>query len=110
MKLSEQKCIPCEGNTPVLSEAEIAEHLKELRGWIRFGKLIGKQFTFRTFPMAMNFVNAVADIAEKEGHHPDITISYNRVNIELWTHAIGGLSQNDFILAAKIDELGKNPI
>ena len=107
MSLVEQKCVPCEGKSATLPEAEIQKHLKELDGWVRFGKSIGKQFTFRTFTMAMNFVNAVADIAEKEGHHPDMTISYNKVSIELVTHAIGGLSLNDFILASKIDTIGK---
>lgn len=67
------------------------------------GARIYKEFKFKDFIGAINFVNLVADIAEMEGHHPDIHINYNKVLLELWTHAIGGLSENDFILAAKID-------
>ena len=69
------------------------------------GKKIFRRFSFKNFKEAMAFVNKVADIAESEGHHPDIFVSYNKVKITLFTHAIGGLSENDFILAAKIEKL-----
>lgn len=84
---------------------EIAEHLKELRGWTKEGNKIHKLFVFKNFKEAMVFVNKIAGIAESEGHHPDISIRYSKVDIVLWTHAIDGLSLNDFIVAAKIDSL-----
>jgi 4a-hydroxytetrahydrobiopterin dehydratase len=77
--------------------------LSELAGWYLNGKWITKEFAFKNFVAAMQFVNKVAEIAEGEGHHPDIHIHYNRVRFDIWTHAIDGLSENDFILAAKID-------
>jgi len=74
-------------------------------GWMldEKGQKISKEFKFKDFIGAINFVNYIAEIAESEGHHPDIKINYNKVLLELWTHAIGGLSENDFIVAAKID-------
>ena len=89
-----------------MSLSEIEKHLKELNGWALEDKKIHKLFAFKNFKEAMIFVNKVAEIAESEGHHPDISIHYNKVDIVLWTHAIGGLSLNDFIIAAKIDSLG----
>ena len=86
-----------------MSLSEIEKHLKELNGWALEDKKIHKLFAFKNFKEAMIFVNKVAEIAESEGHHPDITIHYNKVDISLWTHAIRGLSLNDFIIAAKID-------
>lgn len=104
MKLSEQKCIPCEGGFPPLTDAEAREQLKQLSGWTLEGVTIKKQYTFKTFPEAVAFVNKIAVIAEKEGHHPDLFISYNKVTATLTTHAIKGLSVNDFIIADKMDE------
>lgn len=104
-----KKCVPCEGGTQPMSKEESQKYLSEVLGWEFFppagGKKIKKQFTFKNFKGAMAFVNKVADLAESEGHHPDIFISYNKVRLELWTHAIGGLSENDFIIAAKINNL-----
>jgi len=108
MNLSQKKCVPCEGGVPPLVEEESNKFLQELaEGWEVFaeGKKLRRQFTFKDFREAMTFVNKVADIAEEEQHHPDIIISYNKVTIELWTHAIAGLSENDFILASKIDHI-----
>ena len=108
MKLIEKKCIPCEGGIPPMSEQEEDQYIKEISGWTlnREGTHnIKKDFKFKNFKKAMNFVNSVADVAEQEGHHPDICIHYNKVNLELYTHAIGGLHENDFILAAKINQL-----
>lgn len=84
---------------------EAQSYIDENPDWIldADAKKISKEFKFKDFIGAINFVNLVADIAEEEGHHPDIHIDYNKVNLELWTHAINGLSENDFILAAKID-------
>jgi len=91
-----------------MEKKEVAEYMKEIEGWVTDNKKINKTFKFADFKEAMNFVNKVADLAEAEGHHPDINISYNKVDITLWTHAIGGLSTNDFIVAAKSDELLTN--
>ena len=85
--------------------AELEAYLAQTSGWVldTDAKQISKEYKFQDFIGAINFVNKVADIAEMEGHHPDIQIHYNKVVLELWTHAIGGLSENDFILAAKVD-------
>ena len=97
----------CEGGTPPLDAEKIKEYLAELGGgWEAVdGKKIKKEFKFKDFKEAMVFVNNIAETAESEGHHPDIHIFYNQVRIELWTHAVGGLSENDFIMAAKLDGL-----
>jgi 4a-hydroxytetrahydrobiopterin dehydratase len=107
--LTKRKCVPCEGGVPPLSEKEALELQKELHDWmlVDSAHLLAKSFRFKDFKQTMEFVNKVAAIAEQERHHPDMTVSYGSVTIELMTHAIGGLSENDFILAAKIDELGK---
>ncbi|MBI5733221.1 4a-hydroxytetrahydrobiopterin dehydratase [Candidatus Jorgensenbacteria bacterium] len=107
MNLKDKKCIPCEGGTPSLTSEETKTLLKKVSEWQLDSavKKIWRAFSFKNFVEAMKFVNRVADIAETEGHHPDIHIFYNRVHIELWTHAVNGLSENDFIVAAKIDAL-----
>jgi 4a-hydroxytetrahydrobiopterin dehydratase len=107
-KLSNQKCIPCEGGeVTLLSRTEAEKLLTEVSGWdiSKNGKVISKEILFKNFDKAMDFVNMVADRAEQEGHHPDIHIWYNKVLLELSTHSIKGLSANDFILAAKIDAI-----
>ena len=104
--LLKKKCIPCEmGSTQSLGKADAQDYLDETPGWAMDAdaKKISKQFKFQDFIGAINFVERVADVAEMEGHHPDIHINYNKVLLELTTHAIGGLSENDFIVAAKID-------
>lgn len=113
--LLNKKCVPCEGGAKPLNHEEIAIYMEQVTGWILteeqnanvqksgLGAKISKEYKFKDFIGAINFVNNIAEIAEGEGHHPDIKISYNKVNLELSTHAIGGLSENDFILAAKID-------
>lgn len=106
MSLADKKCIPCEGGTPPLKSEEINKYLVELEGdWkVSDNKKISRTFVFKNFKDAIAFVNKVAKIAEEESHHPDIRIyTYKKVDIELSTHAIGGLSENDFILAAKIE-------
>ena len=107
--LSEKHCVPCEGGTPPLTPEEISEYRKEIQPeWEMLdNKKIRREFRLKNFVKAMAFVDAAADIAESEDHHPDIHIHYNRVVLELWTHAIGGLSENDFIVAAKIDEISR---
>jgi 4a-hydroxytetrahydrobiopterin dehydratase len=105
MELRTKHCIPCEGGVPRLAPDEVQRLLPQLDGWeVRDGRL-RKTYTFRDFRQAMAFLQRLADVAEAEGHHPDFCVHYNRVDLELWTHAIDGLSENDFILAAKIDAL-----
>lgn len=105
--LLQKKCQSCEGGVPPLGEMEAKSYMEEIPNWILSDdiKKISRSFVFRNFLVAMNFVEAVADIAEMEGHHPDIIISYNKVTLELYTHSIKGLSENDFIVAAKINQL-----
>ncbi len=107
MDLTQKKCVPCEVGTAPLAEAEIQELLPQVdKAWkVIDSKKLEREFVFKDFQEAMGFVNEVAKIAEEEGHHPDLHIFYNKIKIELWTHASNGLSENDFILAAKIDKL-----
>jgi 4a-hydroxytetrahydrobiopterin dehydratase len=106
MDLLKRKCKPCEDkNLKPMSKADAQDFLDEVPTWTLNDKAekISKEFKFSDFIGAINFVERVADVAEMEGHHPDIHIHYNKVLLELWTHNIGGLSENDFIVAAKID-------
>ena len=104
-KLALKKCVPCEGGILPLTRKESLSLLSQLKDWnLDKGNLnISKGYVFKNFAEAMTFINKVGDLAEEEGHHPDMHISYNDVQLTLTTHAIGGLSENDFILAAKID-------
>ena len=105
--LRAKKCVPCEGGVPKLNRQEIDRLLANLPGWKLAGEdRIRREWVAKNFMAALDFFNRVAQLAEDEGHHPDLhLVSYRNVAIEIWTHAIGGLSENDFILAAKIDEL-----
>ncbi|MFX0100752.1 MAG: 4a-hydroxytetrahydrobiopterin dehydratase [Candidatus Hodarchaeota archaeon] len=108
MDLSTKKCVPCEGGIKPMTDVLEDAFIEKVDGWKidRDGvHVIRKEFTFKDFKQAMEFVNKVAGIAESEGHHPDIYIYYNKVELELHTHAIGGLHENDFIVAAKIDKI-----
>lgn len=108
MNLTGKHCVPCEGGDPPLPVEREDELIKETPGWLLLRDAehkIRRQFTFADFPNAMEFVNKVAKIAQEEGHHPDIYIFYNKVQLDLFTHAVGGLSENDFIMAAKINLL-----
>lgn len=102
-----KRCIPCEGGTVPLFRPAAEKLLKELNDWQLSGdaKKISKTYKFNDFAAALAFTNKVGAIAEDQGHHPDISLGWGRVGIELSTHAIGGLSENDFIVAAKIDAL-----
>ena len=104
MDLLSKKCVPCEGGVSPLGADEVKKYLAEINSeWVAVdSRKLKRDFTFRDFKEAMAFVNRVAQIAEAEGHHPDIHVFYNKVTIELWTHAAGGLTENDFIIAAKI--------
>ena len=105
MALAKKHCVPCEGGTVPLFRSRAEELLKELTDWSLSpdGKKISKDFKFKDFIQAVDFVNKITPIAEAEGHHPDLTVGWGKVRIEFWTHAIGGLSENDFIMAAQID-------
>ena len=106
--LTARRCTPCEGGVAVLTAAEVAPLVAVLPAWkvSTDGTRIGRQLSFPDFRAAVRFVNNVAALAEREGHHPDLHIEgYRHVRIEITTHAIGGLSENDFVLAAKIDQI-----
>ncbi len=105
MELYEKKCIPCESGSTPLSEDDAKKNLEQIPNWKLNGKKIERKFIFKDFKEAIKFVNNVADLAEGEGHHPDIHIHWNKVMLELWTHSMIGLSENDFIVAEKINIL-----
>lgn len=107
-QLTQKKCLPCEGGVDPYSPAEAAEQIKLLEGWrlTHDGQRIRKDWKVKNFMAGMRFFEACAEVAEQDNHHPDLHLEgYRNVSVELWTHAIGGLSENDFILAAKIDKL-----
>jgi len=108
-KLTERHCKPCEGGVAPLSRDEAEKLLGELSSWVlsESGKEIHRVFKFNNFHQTMEFVNALAWIAHREDHHPDLEVGYNRCTVRYSTHAIGGLSENDFICAARIDALLK---
>lgn len=106
--LATKKCLPCEGGVPPLSRAECECLLSQLSSEWRLspdGTELQREFVFKDFFRTMSFVNALAHVANAEDHHPDLAIGYNYCRIRYTTHAIGGLSENDFICAAKIDQL-----
>lgn len=106
MELHRMKCEPCEGIGDKFGRKEAGDMLKKVRGWTMHGEMLTRKYKFRNFLQAMKFANAVARLAEGEQHHPDIKIhNWNRVTIDTWTHAVDGLSRNDFILAAKINRI-----
>lgn len=103
--LAQKKCKPCEGGVAPLTADEIASLLKRLNGWSVSNSVLTRTFEFRNYHETMAFVNATAWISHREDHHPDLAVSYKQCRVEYITHAIGGLSENDFICAAKIDAL-----
>ena len=107
-ELTGKKCLPCEGGVEPCTLGEAESQLAELTGWYltHEGQRIRKDWRVKNFMSGMDFFRQCAEIAEQDGHHPDLHLEgYRNVSVELWTHAIGGLSENDFILAAKIDQL-----
>ncbi len=106
---SERKCIPCEGIGKPLEQKFIDEYLESIPQWKQSDDRLSitRVFSFPDFKTGLVFVNSVGEIAENEGHHPDILLTYSKVTITLSTHALGGLTENDFIVATKIDEIGK---
>ena len=105
-KLADRQCVPCEGGVNPLKGERLEQLQRELgEGWrVVDEHHLEKEFTFDTYLEAVNFVNEVAAIADEQDHHPDIYLSYGKVRVTLWTHKIGGLSENDFIVAAKIEQ------
>ena len=106
-ELTARHCKPCEGGVPAMSESDARELLQQIPEWTiaEGGKAIRREFKFKNFHRTMEFVNALAWIAHQEDHHPDLEVGYNRCAVRFSTHAIDGLSENDFICAAKIDSL-----
>ena len=109
-KLFEKKCISCEGNISAFDYSEIHKYLKKVNDWEvkednKKNYLLEKKFKFKNFLSSQKFINLVGGISEKEGHHPDISFGWGYAKIKICTHAISGLSENDFILAAKIDKI-----
>lgn len=103
--LAKRKCKPCEGGVPAYSSQQARELLQQLKGWLlEDGKLV-KVYPFGNYYHTMAFVNALAWISHREDHHPDLAVGYNQCRVTYWTHAVGGLSENDFICAAKCDAL-----
>ena len=109
-ELANKKCIPCEGNIPAFDTGEIHRYLKKVDGWDVKSNgeknfYLIKKFSFQNFTESQKFVNQVGEIAEKENHHPDISFGWGYCEIKIFTHAIKGLAESDFILAAKIDKI-----
>lgn len=103
--LLKKKCVPCEIGTPPMPIEEAKKYLNEMSGWLLLGNKITKDYKFPDFKTALDFVNQIGKVAESEGHHPDILLSWGRVNVSLITHKAHGLTENDFIMATKIDHL-----
>ena len=103
--LAKRKCKPCEGGVAPLTDAQIKPMLKGIPGWKVEGKTLARTYNFANYYETMAFVNALAWISHREDHHPDLAVGYNKCRVEYSTHAIGGLSDNDFICAAKCDAL-----
>lgn len=104
--LSTKHCVPCKGGVPTLTEDKAAGLLEQLRGWeIVDNHHLAKNLKFPDFKTALAFVNRVGELAERENHHPELFLSWGKVRIELCTHKVNGLTENDFVLAAKIDAL-----
>jgi 4a-hydroxytetrahydrobiopterin dehydratase len=104
--LAQKKCIPCSGGVPRMTAEEIKELHPQVPDWEAIlNHHLRRVFAFDDFAGALEFVNRIGEVAEEEGHHPNITFTWGRVEVEIWTHKIDGLAEADFILAAKIDQL-----
>ena len=105
MDLAKQKCVPCEGGTPPMLRAEAEKYIPEIPGWILFDDHIEKEYKFSSYLDGLEFAYRLGKTAEEQDHHPDILIRWKRVKVTLTTHAIKGLSTNDFIMAAKAEKI-----
>ena len=104
-ELARKKCVPCEGGVAPLTDAQIRPLLKGLEGWALEGGMLAKTYKFRNYYETMAFVNAAAWVSHREDHHPDMLVGWGQCRVSYVTHAINGLSENDFICAAKLDAL-----
>ena len=106
MSLSEKTCVPCRGDVPPFSASEIAPLISELTGWqVDNNKKLIKSVRLNNFAQSLELANKIGALAEEQGHHPDLLVRWGELRIELWTHKVDGLTESDFILAAKIDRL-----
>ena len=104
--LADRSCVPCKGGTPPLNTEQSAALLSQLKGWqLEDDRRLRKAYRFKNWIEAVDFVNAITPVAEAEGHHPDLNVSWGKVEAVLWTHKIGGLSESDFVMAAKLDRI-----
>ncbi len=107
--LANKSCIPCSGGVPKLQEDEIAKLHPQVSDWeVVLGHHLRRVFAFDDFVGALGFVNRIGEVAEAENHHPNISFTWGRVEVEVWTHKIDGLAEGDFVLAAKIDQLPRD--
>lgn len=105
-ELSERQCVPCRGGVPPLNGDEIKGFLRQLGGWQVIDEHhLQKTYQFKDFRESLNFVNQIGELAEEQGHHPDICFGWGKAEVTIWTHKIDGLTESDFVLAAKIDKL-----
>ena len=106
MELAQKQCVPCRGGVPPLKGAELDSLKRQVPGWDVLNEHhLKKTYTFPDFVKALDFVNKAGAIAEQQGHHPDLYLSWGKVGVEIWTHKIDGLTESDFILAAKLDQI-----
>ena len=106
VNLADKQCVPCRGGVPPLQGDQLRRLAGQIPGWQIVGEHhLTRSFTFPDFKQALAFVNRVGEVAEQQGHHPDLLLSWGRVEVKIWTHKIDGLTESDFILAAKIDHL-----
>ncbi len=106
--LANKTCAPCNAQTPTLQGDEVFRLATQVPGWeVVEGHHLRRRYSFRNFSEALRFVNRIGELAEEQGHHPDIGVGWGYVEVRVWTHAIDGLSENDFVLAAKVDALGE---
>ncbi len=105
-ELAKKRCIPCQGDIPALEGQELDAFAAEVPRWaVANGHHLDRELTFPDFRQALDFTNQIGELAEHEGHHPDIYLAWGKVGIKIWTHKVDGLTESDFILAAKIDQL-----
>ena len=108
MKLAEKTCVSCHGGVPSLLTEQIADLLPQVQGWeVVDNHHLAKNYKFPNFKLALTFVDAVGAIADEQNHHPDIYLAWGKVKVEIWTHKINGLTESDFIFAAKVDDISR---